>query len=165
MSWIIDKSIKRIFNAFKRNKNNIWQEDIEALKLINLTLLEAQKTAVNNNLLFAKLLSIQIRQNLVYYGCIKMALKVVIDDIKKPLNYNLTILQKELNTFDYFNYLESIGIKKDDTKSSVEINKKIIEQNQSEMVEKILTNWNFETVETSFYRTANQIIKDIESYE
>jgi len=164
MSWLIDKSIKRVFNAFKRNKNNIWQEDIEALKLINLTLLEAQKTAVNNNLLFAKLLSIQIRQNLVYYGCIKMALKVVIDDIKKPLNYNLTILQKELNTFDYFNYLESIGIKKDDSISSVEINKKIIEQNQSEMVEKILTNWNFETVETSFYRTANQIIKDLDSY-
>jgi nitric oxide reductase activation protein len=97
MSWTEQNAFKRIYNVFKRNKNNIYSEDIEALKLLNTALENKNKQFVTQNLLYAKLLAIHLNQNLMYYGSIEEAIKKIKSDLSLSLNYNLIYLQKNLN--------------------------------------------------------------------
>jgi len=165
MSWVIQNSVNRIFNAFKRNKNNIYKEDIEALKLINETLLEREKTLVNDNILFAKLLSIQLRQNIIYFKDIGLAIKAVQRDLRNSVEFNINLLTLDLNNHELENYFKIIGIEKYNTLQEWESNKQIISDNQQEISKKVLKSWSVEDVEKSFYKSANQMIKDIENYK
>jgi hypothetical protein len=165
MSWIIQNSVNRIFNAFKRNKNNIYKEDIEALKLINEALLECEKTLVNDNILFAKLLSVQLRQNIIYFKDIGLAIKAVQRDLRNTVEFNINLLTLDLNNYELENYFKSIGIEKYNTLEEWEKNKQIISDNQQEISKKVLKSWSVEDVEKSFYKSVNQIIKDIENYK
>jgi hypothetical protein len=165
MSWVIQNSVNRVFNAFKRNKNNIYKEDIEALKLINEALLEREKTLVNDNILFAKLLSIQLRQNIIYFKDIGLAIKAIQRDLRNTVEFNINLLTFDLNNHELENYFESIGIVKYNTLQEWENNKQIISDNQQEISKKVLKSWSVEDVEKSFYKSANQIIKDIENYK
>ena len=164
MSWIEDNAIKRIFNVFKRNKS-IFKEDIEALKIIKESIEFQNKQLITNNLLYAKLISIQLRQNLNHFGSIEMAIKILKEDISKPLNYNLQLLQMDLNNTELSNYFKSIGLKDWNNEVELNDNKNIKKENQKEMIDKIQKSWNLEEVEKAFYKTANQIIKDVTNYE
>ena len=88
MSWTEQNAFKRIYNVFKRNKNNIYSEDIDALKLLNTALENKNKEFVTKNLLYAKLLAIQLNQNLMYYGNIEQAINKIKYDLSLPLNFN-----------------------------------------------------------------------------
>lgn len=151
MSWQEQTALRRIFNVFKRSKVNIYPEDINALKTLNESLQGYQKQFVNDNKLFAKLLSIQITQNVRYYGSIETALVALKDDLKNTLEYNITFLQQELNQRAVNNYLEQ--------------NKTIKPETQKVFEKKLLESWSLENVEKSFYNTANEIIKNIDFYK
>jgi hypothetical protein len=151
MSWQEQTALRRIFNVFKRSKVNIYPEDINALKTINESLEAYQKKFVNDNKLFAKLLSLQITQNVRHYGSIETALVALKDDLKNPLEYNIIFLQQELNQRAVNDYLEQ--------------NKTIIPETQNEFTKKLLESWSLENVEKSFYNTANEIIKNIDFYK
>lgn len=160
MSWQSDKSLKRIFNTFKRLKSNIFNEDIEALKQLNAELLNNQKSNVIDNILFAKLLAIHLRQNLDFYGNMKLSIKKVNDDLKQPLNFQLQVLNQTLNNNEKINYFKSIGI----DFLSLDLQNEIISENQKEIIEKLNKSWNYEIVEKSFHNTANEFINDVENY-
>lgn len=169
MSWTEQNAFKRIYNVFKRNKNNIYSEDIEALKLLNTALENKNKQFVTQNLLFAKLLAIQLNQNLMYYGSIEQAIKKIKSDLSLSLNYNLIYLQKNLNNTELINYFKSIGVNtsnphllSDEQKLN---DKNIISDNQKEIIEQLKKNWDFELVEKSFVKTANELLKDVNYYE
>ena len=169
MSWTEQNAFKRIYNVFKRNKNNIYNEDIEALKLLNTALENKNKQFVTQNLLFAKLLAIQLNQNLMYYGSIEEAIKKIKSDLSLSLNYNLIYLQKNLNNTELINYFKSIGVNtsnphllSDEQKLN---DKNIISDNQKEIIEQLKKNWDFELVEKSFVKTANELLKDVNYYE
>ena len=151
MSWQEQTALRRIFNVFKRNRTNVYQEDINALKTLNESLEAYQKEFVNDNKLFAKLLSLQITQNVRYYGSIETALIALKDDLKNPLEYNITFLQQELNQRAVNDYLEQ--------------NKTITPENKKEFQKKLLESWSLQNVEKSFYNTANEIIKNIDFYK
>ena len=151
MSWQDQTALRRIFNVFKRNRTNVYQEDINALKTLNESLEKYQKQFVNDNKLFAKLLSLQITQNVRYYGSIETALVALKDDLKNPLEYNITFLQQELNQRTVNDYLEH--------------NKSITRDNKKQLKEKLLESWSLENVEKSFNNTANEIIKNIDFYK
>ena len=151
MSWQDQTALRRIFNVFKRSKVNIYPEDINALKTLNESLEAYQKEFVNDNKLFAKLLSLQITQNVRYYGSIETALVALKDDLKNTLDYNITFLQQELNQRALNDYLEQ--------------NKTITPETQNEFEKKLLESWSLENVEKSFYNTANEIIKNIDFYK
>ena len=151
MSWQEQTALRRIFNVFKRNKTNVYPEDINALKAINESIEAYQKQFVNDNKLFAKLLSIQITQNVRYFGSIETALIALKDDLKNPIEYNITFLQQELNQRAVNDYLDQ--------------NKSITPENQKEFEKKLLESWSLENVEKSFYNTANEIIKNIDFYK
>jgi hypothetical protein len=165
MSWKEDNAIKRIYNVFKRSK--VYQEDVNALKLISNSIDEQDKSIANDNLLFAKLLSIQLRQNLEHYGSMEVALKKIDDELKRPLNYHSQILQKTFNQVEFDTYLKSIGINVNFVHSNADAknNEDIIIKQQKEIAKKFIKDWSFEAVEKSFYKTANQIIKNINYYE
>jgi hypothetical protein len=167
MSWKEDNSLKRIFNTFKRLKVNIFKEDIEALKTINERLENYKLEYVNDNLLFAKLLSIQIRQNLSIYENLDISLKKVDEDLKQPLEYHLKFLRSSLNHIEYNNFLESLGMKTQffTTRKEVEENNKIIEEHQTEISKKFINGWSYEKIEKSFMNTANDLLKDINNYK
>ena len=52
MSWKLDLAVNRIFKALKRNKNNIFSEDIEALKTISQSINSNREKMVVDNILF-----------------------------------------------------------------------------------------------------------------
>lgn len=169
MSWTEQNAFKRIYNVFKRNKNNIYSEDIEALKLLNTALENKNKEYVTKNLLYAKLLAIQLNQNLMYYGSIEEAIKKIKYDLSLSLNYNLIYLQKNLNNTELINYFKSIGVNTSNphllSDEQNQNDKNIISDNQKEIIEQLKKNWDFELVEKSFVKTANELLKDVNYYE
>lgn len=168
MGWIEKKSIQRIFNTFKRLKTGIYTEDIEALKQLNESNENASKTFVHGNLVFAKLYAISLRQNLNYYGSVKMAIKGINDELSKGINFQIEMLTKEINQKDLNDYFVSIGVNMDKVFLNVSeqgiYENNILKENQKEIVEKLKNNWSFKNVEQSFYKSANDVLKDINNY-
>lgn len=161
MSWKSDLAIKRIFNSFKRLKNQIFIQDIDALKLLNKTILESEKKYVNDNLLYAKLLCIALRYRTEYHTNIKTALKSIDSDLNLSLNEQIELLRLTLNRVDKTNYLKSIGVDLNNENFS-EIEE--LKDNQKEFLEKLKNNWNYESVYKSFMNSANDFLKDIKNY-
>lgn len=164
MSWKSDNSVKRIFNTFKRLKSQIFNQDIEALKQLNDELNYTQKSYVVDNLLFAKLLCYIINQNL--HGCsdIKTAISQTNGILKEPLNYHLEVLKTNLNSNTIQNYLLSLGLDFNHLNHGKNNNETILKSNQIEMIEIIKKQYSFESIEKSFYNTANDLLKETENY-
>lgn len=141
MSWILKKNVAKIFNAFKRNKERIYKEDIEALKSLDEFINENSKAMTKDNLLYAKLLCVFLRQNIHHYKDVKFAIK----ELKFQLNISLD-RQIELLTYD----LNLIELQKQDTPEKV--------------LDKLNKPWSKEVVEKSFYNSANDLLKEIENY-
>ena len=167
MSWKEDNAIKRIYNAFMRNKPKIYAEDVNALKVVIDAIDESDKKHTVDNILFAKLLSIQIRQNLEFYGSMEVSLKKIDDELKRPLNYQTQILHKTLNSVEFDTYLKSIGLNVNfiTTKEDEKKNNEIIFKQQKEISKNFIKDWSLEVVEKSFYKTANELIKNVNYYE
>jgi hypothetical protein len=141
MSWLHKKNVTRIFNAFKRNKERIYKEDIEALKSIDELIDSISKQTTKDNLVYAKLLCVFLRQNIHYYKDIKFALKELQYQLKIPLNTQLEMLTYDLNLIE-LQKLESA----------------------EQVFEKMDNAWTREQVEKSFYNSANDLLKEIENY-
>jgi len=167
MSWKEHNAIKRIYNVFSRNKKTVYPEDVSALKVVIDAIDEADKKHTIDNILFAKLLSIQLRQNLEYYGSMEVALKKIDDELKRPLNYQTQILHKTLNHVEFDVYLKSLGLNVNfiTTKEEEKKNNEIIFEKQKEISKKFVKDWSLEVVEKSFYKTANELIKNVNYYE
>jgi len=165
MSWSTDNAVRRIFNSFKRLKNQIFEQDIEALKLLNQELINNQKNYVNDNILFAKLLSVILINDLKYFGSMKMAIKNIDGILKTPLTHQIEFLRMELNNKDFIDYMESIGIETDHLNHKENNDVKILTDNQKEVQEKLLKFWDYNKIEKSFYNTANEFLQDIENYK
>lgn len=164
MSFKSDNAVKRIFNSFKRLKNQIYNEDIEALKLLNEELLNNQKNYVNDNILFAKLLSHCLRNDFKHYGSIKMAIKTIDGILKTPISHHTELLRMDLNHKDFLDYAESLGLEMDHLNHKANNNDAILNDNQKEIQDKLLKFWNYEKVEKSFYNSANELLQDINNY-
>jgi hypothetical protein len=74
-----------------------------------------------------------------------------------------------LNNSELINYFNSIGL---NTSNPVLLNeteklkdKEIINENQNEIVKQLKKSWDFELVEKSFIKTANELLKDVKYYE
>ena len=160
MSWKDKQHITRIFNSFKRNKANIYPEDINALKSLNEVIEDSSKGIATGNLIFAKLLCLYMKQNANYYKGVKVAVKGLQSELKKPLDYHLQMLTKELNNIELINYFESKGI----DLSNAYCEKVIKQEDDRDIINKLKTEWTFEIVEKSFYNSANDLLKDIENY-
>ena len=168
MSWTIENAQKRVFNVFKRSKDKIYKEDIEALKLLNEELLNSQKSYVNDNILYAKLLVYVLDRNVHHNGDIKASIRVVAGILKEPLDYHLQMFHNNLNQKGIDNYLQTLGFNLDhlDNSEIKQINNdKILKENEKEIIEKLKVNWTAENVNKSFYKTANEFLKDIDNYK
>jgi len=153
--------MKRVFNAFKRSKDKIYKEDIEALKVLNEELLNNQKKYVNDNILFLKLVSVTLKERSEHYGDIKMAIKTISNDLQLPLIDNIEMLRISLNNTDRINYLKNIGIDFESNKNQDDI----LKANQQDFIKKLMNNWSIENVEKSLYNTTNDFLKDLNNYQ
>jgi hypothetical protein len=165
MSWKLENNTKRIYNVFKRSKSQIYSEDIEALKDVLNHINEGNKAYVNDNILFAKLLTINLTQNLNYYGTIDVAIKEAGRLLTLPLNHHLEILRRNLNEQDLQNYFESIGLVDWKNTKEREANEQLLKNNEKEIVEKCKKNWTLERVEKSLINSANDFLKDVDNYK
>ena len=166
MSWITDKAINRIYNTFKRIPKQIFKEDIEALKSLNEYVENSDSKIIADNLLYAKLLCINLRQSFDYFGNINTAIKQTSSDLKIPLEAHIQWLQKKMNDRQYQDFLLSLNIKTDfETLEDIENNKINISKHQKEIAESLKSAWQFKEVEKSFYNTANQFLKDVNNYK
>lgn len=149
MSWKTEFAVKRIFNSFKRLKNQIFTQDIEALKLINETLAESEKQYINDNLLYAKLLCYVLDRNLHYHGDIKTAIKNAADILKEPLDFHLQMLHKNINDKNILKHIDDIDFENTD---------------QKELIKKLENSFSYESVEKSFFNTANDFLRETDNY-
>lgn len=167
MSWSSDLALKRVFNVFKRSKASkvpLYDNDIEALKLLSDEVNSNQKTYVTDNILFAKLLSHILINDLKHYGSMKMAIKNIDGLLKTPLENQIEFLRMELNNKDFIDYMESLGMNTDHLNHKKNNDDKILADNQKEVQEKLLKFWDYEKISKSFYNTANEFLKDITNY-
>ena len=141
MSWELKRNVTKIFNAFKRNKERIYKEDIDALKNIDEFINESSKQLTKDNLLYAKLLCVFLRQNVHHYKDIKFAIKELKFQLNIPLDRQIELLTYDLNL---------INLQK--------------EIDPKEVLKKMDNAWNKEQVEKSFYNSANDLLKEIENY-
>ena len=141
MSWENKRHVTKIFNAFKRNKERIYKEDIEALKNLDEFINESSKQLTKDNLLYAKLLCVFLRQNIHYYKDIKFAIKELKFQLNIPLDRQIELLTYDLNL---------INLQK--------------ETDEKEVLKKMDNAWTKEQVEKSFYNSANDLLKEIENY-
>ena len=141
MSWEQKRYVTKIFNAFKRNKERIYKEDIEALKNIDEFINESSKNLTKDNLIYAKLLCVFLRQNIHYYKDIKFAIKELKFQLNIPLDRQIELLTYDLNLISLQN-----------------------ETDAKEVFKKMDNAWTKEQVEKSFYNSANDLLKEIENY-
>jgi cupin superfamily acireductone dioxygenase involved in methionine salvage len=141
MSWQNKKHITKIFNAFKRNKERIYKEDIEALKNLDEFINESSKNLTKDNLIYAKLLCVFLRQNVHHYKDIKFAIKELKFQLNIPLDRQIELLTYDLNLISLQN-----------------------ETDAKEVFKKMDNPWSKEQVENSFYNSANDLLKEIENY-
>lgn len=141
MSWEHKRHVTKIFNAFKRNKERIYKEDIEALKNLDEFINESSKTLTKDNLLYAKLLCVFLRQNIHHYKDVKFAIKELKFQLNIPLDRQIELLTYDLNL---------IELQNQDTPEKV--------------LDKLKKPWSKEVVEKSFYNSANDLLKEIENY-
>jgi hypothetical protein len=165
MSWKLENNTKRIYNVFKRSKSQIYSEDIEALKEVLNHINDSNKAYVNDNILFAKLLTINLTQNLNYYGTIDVAIKEAGRLLTLPLNHHLEILRRNLNEQDLQNYFESIGLLDWKNTKEREANEQLLKEHEKAIVEKCKKNWTLEKVEKSLINSANDFLKDVDNYK
>jgi hypothetical protein len=141
MSWQNKKHVTKIFNAFKRNKERIYKEDIEALKNLDEFINESSKNLTKDNLIYAKLLCVFLRQNVHHYKDIKFAIKELKFQLNIPLDRQIELLTYDLNLISLQN-----------------------ESDPKEVFKKMDNAWSKEQVEKSFYNSANDLLKEIENY-
>jgi cupin superfamily acireductone dioxygenase involved in methionine salvage len=141
MSWEQKRYVTKIFNAFKRNKERIYKEDIEALKNLDEFINESSKNLTKDNLIYAKLLCVFLRQNIHYYKDIKFAIKELKFQLNIPLDRQIELLTYDLNLISLQN-----------------------ETDAKEVFKKMDNVWSKEQVEKSFYNSANDLLKEIENY-
>jgi hypothetical protein len=150
MSWKLENNTKRIYNVFKRSKSQIYSEDIEALKDVLNHIEEGKKQMSIDNILFLKLLSIHLLQNLDYYGNIRGAVKECGKLLNQPLDHHIEKLRICLNYVEVNNYVDNL---------------KIDEFNDPDVVEKLNKEWSYNVVENSLYNSCNDFIKDVDNYK
>jgi cupin superfamily acireductone dioxygenase involved in methionine salvage len=141
MSWEQKRYVTKIFNAFKRNKERIYKEDIEALKNLDEFINESSKNLTKDNLIYAKLLCVFLRQNVHHYKDVKFAIKELKFQLNIPLDRQIELLTYDLNLIE-LQKLESA----------------------EQVFEKMDNAWSKEQVEKSFYNSANDLLKEIENY-
>ena len=141
MSWELKRNVTKIFNAFKRNKERIYKEDIDALKNIDEFINEYSKQLTKDNLLYAKILCVFLRQNIHHYKDIKFAIKELKFQLNIPLDRQIELLTYDLNLINLQN-----------------------ETDAKEVLKKMDNAWTKEQVEKSFYNSANDLLKEIENY-
>jgi len=141
MSWEQKRYVTKIFNAFKRNKERIYKEDIEALKNLDEFINESSKNLTKDNLIYAKLLCVFLRQNVHHYKDIKFAIKELKFQLNIPLDRQIELLTYDLNLITLQN-----------------------ETDAKEVFKKMDNAWTKEQVEKSFYNSANDLLKEIENY-
>jgi len=141
MSWENKRYITKIYNAFKRNKERIYKEDIEALKSLDELISKESEQTTKDNLIYAKLLCVFLRQNVHHYKDIKLAIKELKFQLNIPLDRQIELLTYDLNLINLQN-----------------------ETDPKEVFKKMDNAWTKQQVEKSFYNSANDLLKEIENY-
>ena len=145
MSWKHKNAVTRTFNAFKRNKDRIYSEDVESLKLLSELVESGHEKVVSDNVLFSKLLCFCLNRMTLHYGDVKLAIKECDYELSKSLDVHLKELQYSLN-------------KLEELKSSEKI------KNASDLTNINTEKWTYNSVYSSFIATCNDFIKDIKNY-
>lgn len=160
MSWKSDKAIERLVKTFQRVKNQIFEQDVEAIKTINETIETNEKQYVTDNILFAKLLCHFLNLNLHHHGNMKIAIKEADNVFKMSLREHIEIITKNLNDQDVINFLKGLGADMESFSNQPEL----LSKNEKEIIERLQTNWELTKVSKSFYNTANEFLRDTNNY-
>lgn len=165
MSWKSDRAIDRIVKLFKRAKNQVFEEDIKAVKTISETIQENENKFITDNVLFAKLLCFLMYKNIEHFGSVKESIKHIQTNILNwKLEEHIELLRLHLNKNDFDEFLNNLGLSKEFTGEENDYDLQILKSNEKEVIKNLSKFWNYKKVEKSFYNTANEFLRDTDNY-
>lgn len=162
MAWKETKSIERIFNTFKRLKKQVYSQDVDALKHLSESIDANDQKVTQDNILFAKLLSVVLAMNLEHYKDMGMAIKETSKMLKTPMGTHVEIFKMKINLLEDMSFLKSKGFNLDERFAE---NPELTKEQEVELIEKLTSPWTYEKVEKSFYKTATEFLKDVDNYK
>ena len=141
--------------------------DQQAITIISNWITEQKKETLKENLLFAKIYSYALYNEILYFkGNVKHSNKKLKQELEKPIEHHYNKIYDCLNMFELQNYMEQIGVSqthpvfKNEKEESKD--KKLFIKNNQEIVKKIFGTWTLENV----YKSLNNTITDcIQNYK
>lgn len=159
--WKRDKAFKKIFEAFKRNKQNIRPWEVEALKELYQDENERKgKEYLNHAELFAKLYAYTLSIEAYYFKDVNIANKHICDKLRMPMTDCIALLSKHLAGVKLHHFLETEGFDLNSYKSETEL----LLEKQNEFIN-VLTQGHTEwAVAKSLQKTVNELLTNENLY-
>jgi hypothetical protein len=169
MSWKVENAIKKVFGCFSRNKKTIYDNEIEALKIIVDEINNHNKALIHNNEIYAKLLSMHILSEDRKYKSIDFAITQINKDLKYSLSYHIGILSTHIISGEFVQYLQTLKIEAtEEEQSTIEglekLEQKFFKQHEKGILDKLKTAYSHKEIQNKCYLTANDFLKDVENY-
>lgn len=158
-------AIKRLgYTISNQNKPN--QTDAEAINEIIRFTNNAFSNSVNDNLLFAKLLAIDLkRRYLICNQDINETLKSLSRDLKNPLEFHIDTLSNKMISTQIINYVKTLKIDVPESEFNDPIalakrENQFWDEHEKNILNEILFMNSKEQIKDKFYMTANEILNN-----
>jgi hypothetical protein len=158
-------------NALKRlaytigNKNKPNETDGEAInKIIEWFTLSNEKI-VHDNLLFAKLYLVVLKEFSNVYQSVDFANKEISKELSKPLGFHIEKLKQELNFIELNQYFKSLNLKPtwehgqglEEIKSNIELNKEVFKNVDLNLVKETFSTWDNDSIIAHINYSVNEL--------
>lgn len=169
-TFTIQKAIQRISWRFKNenvkineSKITINELDIKAVEEIEKYIKKTENKTFENNEAFAKLFAYSLKQEILYFNDVKVAVKTLSEKLKLPLEYHFDEIVFLCNQIEIEKEREKTGISNKSIflMTDDELKKLKHELKTNKTVQnKILGFWKHEDIYKSLKNTINSILTD-----
>jgi hypothetical protein len=149
----VKEALQRLgFTLSKQNKPNAT--DIEAFNEIVKWISTSNEKIVHDNLLFAKLYLVVLKEFSNVYQSVDFANKEISKELSKPLGFHIEKLKQELNFIELNQYFKSLNLKPtfneglniEEIKSNIEQNKETFKDVDLNLVKETFTTWDNDSI-------------------
>lgn len=165
----IEKALNRLNWRFKNENVKVGESkiiinelDVEVVDFLNDWIVRQKEITLNKNILFAKLFCYAFKNEIQFYKNPKQAQRKLMEELEYPIEFHYESILEILNSVEYNKFLVSKGFpdKHPSTLNSDEIllRRKLIAENEKELVKLVSGKWGIETVSKSLNNTITEIL-------
>ena len=149
----VKEALNRLaFTIQKQNKPNAT--DIEAFNEIVKWISTSNEKIVNDNLLFAKLYLVVLKEFSNHYQSVDFANKEISKELSKPLGFHIERLKQQLNSIELNEYFKSLNLKptwgeglyKNEIIDNIKLNKEVFKNVDLNLLEETFNTWDNDSI-------------------